>query len=142
VASLFVDTSAFYALADSGDRHRDEALATFQDCVTSDDLTTTDHVIVESWLLICTRLGRPAAMRFWDALRSEIVAVTGVTAQDFWRGHAIARAWPDQMFSLVDCTSFAVIERLGIRRAFAFDAHFRIFRLGPWPRQALEIVPY
>jgi len=46
------------------------------------------------------------------------------------------------MFSMVDCTSFAVIERLGIRRAFAFDVHFRVFRLGPWRRQALEIIPY
>ena len=34
------------------------------------------------------------------------------------------------------------IERLDIRRAFAFDKHFRIIRFG-WRRQrALEIVPH
>ena len=33
-----------------------------------------------------------------------------------------------QELSLVDCTSFAFIERLGLERALAFDAHFRAFR--------------
>ena len=140
MATLFVDTSAFYALADRTDRHRADALAAFQTCAT-DDLTTTDHVVVETWLLICSRLGRPAAMGFWDAFESELIVIVGVSAQDLRRSREIARAWPDQAFSLVNCTSFAVIERLGIRRAFAFDKHFRVFRFGSWRRQALEIEP-
>ena len=141
MASVFVDTSAFYALADQSDRHRDKALATFRERAATDDLTTTDHVIVETWLLISSRLRRPAAMRFWDALRSGVVAVVGVTAQDFQRGREIAQEWPDQAFSIVDCTSFALMERLDIRHAFAFDKHFHVMRFG-WRRQrALQILP-
>ncbi len=56
-------------------------------------------------------------------------------------GREIAREWPDRTFSIVDCTSFALIERLDIRRAFAFDRHFQIMRFG-WRRQrALQILP-
>ena len=70
-----------------------------------------------------------------------VLAIMGITTQDFWRGRVIARQWSDQAFSMVDCTSFALIERLGIPRAFAFDAHFCIFRYGLRRKRALEIVP-
>jgi hypothetical protein len=33
------------------------------------------------------------------------------------------------------------LERLEIGRAFAFDTHFRIIRLGPRREQALTVVP-
>jgi len=141
VTTLFVDTSAFYALADRSDRHHAAAVAIFRNELGLDQPVTSDHVVVETWYLIRARLGRPAAMRFWDALASGIVAILGITAQDFWRGRVIARQWADQTFSIVDCTSFALIERQGITRAFAFDAHFRVFRYGPRRHRALELVP-
>jgi predicted nucleic acid-binding protein len=141
VAKLFVDTSAFYAIADGGDRHHRRALSALQAGIGIDQIMTSDHVVVESWLLICSRLGRTAAMRFWDGLSRDVFTVLAVTAQDLRRGREIARAWSDQAFSIVDCTSFALIERLDIRRACAFDQHFRIVRLGSRRHRALEIVP-
>ena len=139
---LFVDTSAFYALANLADNHHAEAVAAFRSTVGHDDLTTSDHVVVETWCLIRARLGRAAAMRFWDGFDGGVVKVVGVTAEDFRRGREIAQEWSDQAFSIVDCTSFALIERLDIRRAFAFDKHFRIIRLGWRRHRALEIVPH
>lgn len=138
---LFVDTGAFYALADRSDRHHVAARTAWLGSAQTDELVTTDHVVVESWLLLRARLGRPAAMRWWDALRRGRVTVVGVTARDFDRARDIAGVWPDQDFSLVDCTSFAVLERLGLDRAFAFDSHFRVFRLGPRRDRALNLVP-
>ena len=67
---LFVDTGAFYAMADRSDRHHREAARTFQSRAGEDELTTTDHVFVEAWFLIRARLGRPAAMGFWDRHRN------------------------------------------------------------------------
>lgn len=142
MTKLFVDTSAFYAVADGGDRHHREALSALQTNIATEQVLTSDHVVIETWLLICSRLGRSAAIRFWDGISIEVFMVVGVMAQDLRRGREIAQDWSDQAFSIVDCTSFALIERLDIRRAFSFDKHFRMVRLG-WRRQrALEIVPH
>jgi predicted nucleic acid-binding protein len=141
VAKLFVDTSAFYAIADGSDRHHRRALSALQASIGTDQIITSDHVVVESWLLICSRLGRPAAMRFWDGLALDVITVLGITGQDLRRGREIAQNWSDQAFSIVDCTSFALIERLDIRRACAFDQHFRVVRFGARRHRALEIVP-
>ena len=140
--TLFVHTSAFFALANLKDRHHAEAVAAYQANVGADDLQTSDHVIIETWYLLRSRLGRRAAMAFWDGFDGGVITVVGVTAGDFRRGREIAQEWPDQAFSIVDCTSFALVERLDIRRAFAFDKHFGIMRFGWRRHRALELVPY
>jgi uncharacterized protein len=142
VTDVFVDTSAFFALANLADQHHNEAVGAYEATVGQDDFTTSDHVIVETWYLLRSRLGRAAAMAFWDGLDRGVVTILGITAEDFQRGREIAQEWPDQAFSIVDCTSFALMERLDIRRAFAFDRHFHIIRFG-WRRQrALRILPH
>src|SRR5262245_9976068 len=79
VAALFVDTGAFYAAADRSDAHHDDAAAVFK-ARAAGGLITTDHVVVETWLLLRARLGREAAMKFWDAMESGLVKVIGVTS--------------------------------------------------------------
>jgi predicted nucleic acid-binding protein len=101
---------------------------------------TTDHVLVETWLLLRHRMHRVAAERFWDALRSGVAAVESVTSADIECAWEIGRAWPDQDFSLVDRTSFAVMLRLGLRRVASFDDDFAVFRFGPGRRKAFEIL--
>jgi predicted nucleic acid-binding protein len=49
-------------------------------------------------------------------------------------------AFRDQDFSIVDCSSFAVILRLGLPRAAAFDDDFAVFRFGRGRRQAFEVI--
>lgn len=141
MARLFVDTGAFYALADRSDRHHSGVAAAFRELVDTEELVTSDHVVVETWFLIVSRLGRDAALRFWDATETGVVQVFGVTSSDWHRGHEIARDWPDQGFSIVDCTSFALIERYRIERAMALDRHFRVFRYGPRRDRALTLIP-
>lgn len=123
--ALFVDTSAFYAVADESDRHHEETRALFASRGVVGDLKTSDHVFVESWCLIRARLGKAAAMKYWDAMETGVVQVYGVKSEDLTRARRIARAWEDQDFSLVDCTSFAVIERTGIAEALALDTQAR-----------------
>lgn len=79
-------------------------------------------------------------MRFWDALGSGAVRVLGVTSQDLIRARAIARAWRDQDFSLVDCTSFALMERHRIVEGVAYDEHFVVYRYGPGRRRAFRML--
>jgi predicted nucleic acid-binding protein len=135
--SLFVDTSAFYAAADSGDRSNARAKEILSG---GEALMTSDHVLVECWLLLRHRLGRAAANSFWDALRSGAARVEPVGAADLDVAWRIGQRFEDQDFSLVDRTSFAVMQRLGIVRAASFDDDFAIYRFGKNLDRAFEVV--
>ncbi len=140
VPAIFVDTGAFYALADRGDRNHRVARSVFESRGSTGDVVTSDYVFVESWCLIRARLGRSAAMNFWDAMQSDVVATYGVTSADLADARTIASEWPDQDFSLIDCTSFAMMERLRLVEALAFDSHFRVYRYGSRRELAFHIV--
>lgn len=135
--SLFVDTSAWYAAADADDRSNRRAREILS---AGERLVTTDHVLVESWLLLRHRLGRRAAERFWNGLRQGAATVETVGVADLEIAWEIGVTFPDQDFSLVDRTCFAVMQRLGIGRAASFDADFTIYRFGPDRRQAFEVL--
>jgi predicted nucleic acid-binding protein len=135
--TLFVDTSAFYAAADRGDRSNSRAKEILG---TGEALVTTDHVLVETWLLLRYRLHRDAAERFWEGVRAGAAAVESVGAADLEQAWAIAQAFPDQDFSIVDRTSFAVMQRLGVLRAASFDDDFAVFRFGRNRDRAFDVV--
>lgn len=46
----------------------------------------------------------------------------------------------DQRFSIVDRTSFEVMQRLGIHRVASFDKEFAVFRFGPRRDRAFEVI--
>ena len=127
----------FYAAADRGDRSNQRA----QEVISAGErLLTSDHVLVESSFLIAHRLGRDAAERFWGAIRAGAVSVEAVIAADLDVAFGIGEDFPDQDFSIVDRTSFAVMQRLGVFRAASLDGHFAIFRFGKNRSRAFEIV--
>ncbi|MGA8299644.1 MAG: PIN domain-containing protein, partial [Terriglobales bacterium] len=105
-----------------------------------ESLATTDHVLLETWFLIRNHLHRKAAERFWEGLRSGVAVIEPVGLADLESAWQIGLTFPDQDFSFVDRTSFAVMRRLGIERAASFDSHFAVFRYGPKHRYAFEIV--
>jgi uncharacterized protein len=134
--STFVDTSAFYAAADSADRSHARATEVLS---AAEMLITSDHVLVESWTLVRARGGRAAAERFWAAVRGGMATIEVVLPVDLEAAWRIGETFPDQDFSIVDRTSFAVMERLGITSAASFDDHFSIYRFGPQRRSAFEV---
>ena len=99
-----------------------------------------DHILVETWVLLRYRLYRKAAERFWDALRSGVAQIEAVTSADLEAAWAISESYPDQDFSIVDRTSFAVMQRLGIRRVLSFDDDFAVYRFGRGRSQAFEVI--
>jgi predicted nucleic acid-binding protein len=135
--SLYVDTSAFFAAVDD-----DEADSGPVRTVLASErrLVTSDHVLVESWLLIHRKLGRSAADGFWASLRAGAASIEQVGPGDLEVAWAIGESWPDQDFSIVDRTSFAVMQRLGVHRVATLDDHFGVFRFGPRRERAFEIV--
>jgi len=135
--SLFVDTSIWYAAADSTDRSNARAKAVLG---SGEALITTDHILVETWTLLHHRLGRRAANRFWDGLRSGIAVIEPVSMADLEAAWQIGANWQDQDFSIVDRTSFAVMNRLGVERVTSLADHFAVFRYGPRRRLSFTVV--
>jgi predicted nucleic acid-binding protein len=133
---VFVDTSAFYATADSSDRWHERASEVLRD---AGRIVTTDHVLVETWRLVRAYGGYPAAERFWGGLREGGAVIENVLPNDLDKAWRIGEAFSDQDFSIVDRTSFAVMERLGIVSVASFDDHFSIYRFGPRRERAFDV---
>ena len=85
-------------------------------------LLTSNHVLFETYSLVLNRLGRRLAHA---CLRTFAIHVERATAQDEERAVQIVLRYRDKDFSLVDASSFALMERLGLRQAIAYDPHFR-----------------
>ena len=135
--SLFVDSSAFYAMADGDDVANKRA----REIVSVDEsLVTSDHVLIETWLLLNRKLGRLAANNFWSGLRGGIATIELITLGDLEAAWEIVTSFNDQDFSIVDCTSFALMNRLGITRVASFDDDFAVYRFGRGRKRAFEIV--
>ena len=137
--SVFVDTGVLFAAAVRRDAQHTRARRILES-IEREAPFSTDHVLLETWMLIASRANWESAMRFWEALRDTPLVIDSVGAADLERAQAIAREWADRELDIVDCTSFAVMERVGCRRAASFDKDFAVYRFGRDKKQALEIV--
>ena len=134
---IFLDTGFLFALASKRDVHHGavvDVLRTFKDLRLVDHLLTTNHVIAET-ITLTRKIGHEKAARMGDQLYGEKLARIHWatpdeerTAFDYFKRHQ------DQTYSAVDCLSFVVMEKLGIREALAVDSDFThrfIARPGP-----------
>ena len=135
--ALFVDTSAWYAAVDAGDSAHARAKALLS---TGESLDTSDHVLVETWSLLDVRIGSEVAERFWQRLRTAKVGIQFVEPADLEAAWTIGQKFSDQDFSVVDRSSFAIMERLRLSRVVSFDAHFAIYRYGTRREKAFEVL--
>ncbi len=135
--TVFADTSFWYAAAYARDRHNARAKELHRSLR---DLVTTDHIVVETWLLLQRRSHQKAADRFWRSIRRGAASLEVVTAADLDHAWAIGVAYPDQKFSIVDRSSFAVMERLGISRVASFDDDFIVYRFGRRRERAFDVL--
>src|SRR6202790_5818684 len=103
--SLFVDTSIWYAAADSSDRNNARSKAILK---SGETLVTSDLVLVETWSLLHHKLDRKAAERFWEGLRSGIAVIEAVTLADLEVAWDLGVSCRDQVFSLVCSTTSAL----------------------------------
>ena len=95
---------------------------------------------METWHLLNSRIHRQAADQFWLQVRRGIAGLENVLLVDLETAWAIGEDFPDQDFSIVDRTSFAVMERLGLRQVASFDDHFAVYRYGRDRNRAFEVL--
>ena len=124
MADLFVDTAGWGHLADAAQAHHERAKALYRtDC----KLVTTNYVIAELVALLTSplRVPRQAAVAFMEAIRTsprvEMVHVTPALDEEAWR---LLVQRQDKAWSLVDCTSFVVMQQRNLTEALTTDHHF------------------
>ena len=119
----FVDSSFWIALQNRRDAHEDDARALWN--AGPGPLLTTNHVVGETWTFLRRKAGQRHAVRFLDSvMASRVVSILHVdepAEEDAWRW---LRRHDEREYSFVDATSFAVMRRLRIREALAFDGDF------------------
>jgi uncharacterized protein len=133
--SLFVDTSAFYALLDGDDANHGKSASAWREMMASDQsVVTTNYVLVETFALIQSRLGLEAVREFQEDI-VPVLDVEFVTLETHRLGIAASLAASRRSLSLVDCVSFEVMRELGMKSVFTFDGHFREYGFTAIPRR-------
>ncbi len=128
----FVDTSALMALLDAGDPRHDATLATWDSIAEKADLLTSNYVAVESFALAQRRIGI-GALRTLSADILSAMEIVFVTPDEYAAALATVLAANRRRLSYVDCSSFEVMRRRGVRNALALDRDFA--------RQGFQVLP-
>ncbi len=90
-------------------------------------LYTSNLIVSETITLLRNRSGVEESIRFGDALfSSTIVRIYYVEKPHELKAWYIFKKYSDQNFSFADCASFALMQELGISKAFTFDRHFSV----------------
>lgn len=121
---IFADTSALYALVHRRDRGHRAAKRVIEGA--AETFVFSEMIEAEVLTLVRRRTDHGTATALGDALRhSALFRLVEGSPEDRDRAWEIFRGHPDKDWSFVDCHSFAVMDRLGIQTAFAFDDDFR-----------------
>ena len=121
---IFLDTSAIYALADKADPNHADACKKFDLALKAGEMFLLhNYVLVESGTLLQARLGLQSALAFLtDARAFDTEWVDSALHQEALKElEKIGK----KRISLVDCMSFLVMRRRGVRKTLAFDTDFQ-----------------
>jgi uncharacterized protein len=122
--TVFVDTSAFFALLDNDDAGFASTFPVWRRGIDeAAGFVTSNYVALESAALAQRRLGMDAVCTLLDELLP-MVEVLWVTDDDHRKGVDLLLLANRRQLSLVDCVSFAVMRRHGIHEYLGLDPHF------------------
>jgi uncharacterized protein len=131
---IFVDTGAWAALFVPADPLHLTARNWIRE--NRDRLVTSDYVVDEVLTLLKVRFSTQASIRAGESLFGEhLAALVYLTPDEVERAWKIFRSHRDKGWSFTDCTSLALMQRMQIAKAFAFDQHFSHMR-------GIQRVPY
>ena len=125
-AGVFVDTGAWVALRYKRDGRHTRARSLLRKLRKEHlRLVTSEWILAESVTLLKARGATEHAIALGDALQSgQICVLVEATAERRRRSWDLFCRYRQLDAGYVDCTSFAVMEELGLRCYFGFDDDF------------------
>ena len=135
--TVFADTSYYLALHNERDEHHGAAVwharrSRFR-------VATTDFVLLELGNAWTSGAMRRAYVQVCERLRGDPhTLVVPASRSSLLAGQEVFRHGADKGWSIVDCTSFAVMRRLRLEAALTDDRHFQqagfraLLREGPY----------
>jgi predicted nucleic acid-binding protein len=131
--TVFVDTSAFYAVFDRDDANHSRAKPVWERLLQENaTLLTNNYVVLEISALLQHRLGVAALRAFLEDV-TPLLKLDWISEHRHRAGAEAVLAGSRKKLSLVDCISFQTMRENGVRTAFCFDRHFH--------EQGFETVP-
>lgn len=132
---IFVDASAWIALADPDDNHHPAASRVYPRLLTDyHQLVTTNVIVSEVYVALRRGPGVNAALEFTTLVRTSR-RISRIFSEPHIEltAETILRQYADHDFSYVDAISFALMRERKISEAFTFDHHFAVmgFRIFP-----------
>ena len=122
--TVFVDTSAFYAVLDRDDENHASARRQWEELLKQDaTLVTSNYVLLETCALLQSRVGINSVRAFHEEILP-VIQVYWISEAAHAAGMAALLSASRRKLSLTDCTSFHLMRDSQIRDAFCFDRHF------------------
>jgi predicted nucleic acid-binding protein len=126
---IFIDTSAWDAIEDSGDVNHEAAMIFKDEMANRYELITSNYILDETYTLLLRNIGYARTVAFHRQL--EMLKKAGVLQVIQLSENIIENAWSifakynqDKCWSFTDCTSYAAMKELDIDEVFSFDRHF------------------
>lgn len=123
--SVFIDTSALLAILDADDEHHKKAKGIWTGIISEEEtIICSNYVLVETFALVQNRLGLEAVRMLQEDILP-VITIEWVNEATHRSGVTGVLTAMRKKLSLVDCVSFDIMRKLGIKKVFAFDPHFK-----------------
>ena len=126
--NIFADTAGWAHLLDTDQSQHQLALKIYQEVQKNQrKLVTTNYVLTKLVALFTSpfRLPRPQVIALVNGIKNsqfvQLVHIDPITDAAAWK---LLSERPDKTWSLVDCSSFIVMQNEGLTQALTTDHHF------------------
>ncbi len=124
--TVFLDANGWIALSNKRDQLNAKAVNRNKELLQNQTrYLTTNFVLDETYTTLMAKVGNFAAVDFGERVRNSksvtIVHISPEIEEEAWQ---LFKKYSDKQFSFTDCTSFVVMQRFKLEKAFTNDHHF------------------
>ncbi|WP_251949785.1 type II toxin-antitoxin system VapC family toxin [Thermococcus argininiproducens] len=138
---IYMDTGALVAFFDKGDKNHEAAMNYFESSVLEGAKFVVGRPVLAEFINGASKVnGKRVAIQLKNILfSSNYIIIENETEEDWKKAWEIFEKFNDQDgMDLVDCLSFAIMERLEITKAFTFDSDFATYGFAVVPKPSKQ----